>query len=163
MLHTRPARRLLLSALALSLLLATPAFGHDTLPRTWCLNPNTTPVIVKHFNFAPQTLSIYRERNPVLKNPPKEVTCRDERSCGIVDDWYWASQMSQEFCSAGSQQRAMSPDSAPVPFVSFPEVYNAREHHERYSFGSGPLIGVCVACVASDAPVPESPQPPSDL
>jgi hypothetical protein len=162
MLHSHSARRFHLPGLVLSLLLATPAFAHDALPKTWCLNPNTTPIIVKSFDFAPETLSNYRKRNPVLRNPPEGVTCGDERSCGIVDDWYWANQMSQEFCSTSSQQGVTSPASAPMPFVRLPESYNVTEHHERYSFGSGRLIGVCVVCVTSDAPAPELPQPSSD-
>jgi hypothetical protein len=162
---SRSARRFHMHGLAIGLLLATPAFAHDALPNTWCLNPNTTPAIVKHFDFAPETLSNYRKRNPVLTNPPEGVTCSDERSCGIVDDWFWANQMSQEFCAVSSQQRTASPASTPMPFVRLPESYNARDHHERYNFGSGRLIGVCVVCVTSNTPVPapELPQPSRDL
>ena len=160
--HSHSARRFRLPGLVLGLLLATPAFAHDALPSTWCLNPNTTPVIVKQFDFSPEALSNYRKRNPVLNSPAEGVICGDERSCGIVDEWFWTNQMSQEFCAAASQQRTLSPASMPMPFVRLPESFNAEDHHQRYRFESGRLIGVCVACVTNNAPAPELPSQPSD-
>ena len=143
--------------LGLSVLLAAPVFAHDPLPANWCLDPNSAPHVVAHFDFSPGTLAAYRSRNPVLTPPPQGTQCSDVRSCGIVDDWFWANQLSREFCSAPALRGSTSLASAPMPFVASPEAFNAREHHSRYSFNSGHLTGVCVVCVSRDAPVPETP------
>lgn len=141
--------------LGLCLLFAAPAFAHDTLPKEWCLDPNTVPVVVAHFDFAPETLALYRERNPILKDPPPDLQCNDLRSCGIVDDWFWADQMAQQFCIDSQTEsapepaslRAQEPQNAkPMPFVHAPLSFNARDHHGEYSFRSGHLRGTCVVC-----------------
>jgi hypothetical protein len=149
--------------LVLGLLLAAPAFAHDTLPRAWCIDPNTTPIVVARFDIAPESLQRYREENPILQDPPPDQQCTDLRSCGIVDDWFWANQRAQEIC-AGSQpvaQRSLtSRTSPPMPFVHAPSAFNARNHHDAYRFGSGHLVGSCVICVPSTAvPAPGEPAP----
>lgn len=153
-------RRFRLSWFGLGLMLATPAFAHETLPTNWCLDPNTVPAVVAHFDFAPETLAAYRKRHPVLTNPPVDLPCNDERSCGIVDDWFWADQLSQEFC-ATTALRSSTPQASPaMPLVHLPEVFNDREHHSRYSFRSGHLTGACVVCVPETAPTtPDTPSP----
>ncbi len=150
--------RVRLSGLFLGLLLAAPAFGHDTVPKA-CLNPNAVPTVVKQFSFSPAVLASYRARNPILTNPPDDISCTGERSCGIVDDWHWANQLSQEFCAGATQQsRGLAPSSAtPMPFVSSPAVFNsARDHHSGYSFRIGNLVGACVVCLEPSAPVYEA-------
>lgn len=162
-----------LTSLLLGSALAAPALAHETLPTQWCMDPNTAPSVVAQFEFAPATLTAYRARNPILRNPPEGVQCVDERSCGIVDDWFWANQMIQDFCSApasvpAAQRTAQTTQSGPstvqaesaMPFVRSPEEFNVREHHQRYSFGIGPLKGVCVVCLPVQAPTPVPlPQP----
>jgi hypothetical protein len=161
--HIPALHRVRLSGLVLGLVLATPVFAHDTVPKA-CLDPSTVPIVVKRFDFSPEVLANYRRQNPILRNPPADITCDGERSCGIVDDWHWANQLSQEFCGLGTQQaRSLTPSSAtPMPFVNSPVVFNSeREHHSGYSFRIGHLVGACVVCVAADAPVYEAPSPES--
>ncbi len=157
--HTSALHRIRLSGLVLGLLLVTPAYAHDTVPKA-CLNANAVPTVVKQFDFSPEVLANYRARNPVLKNPPEDVACDGERSCGIVDDWHWANQLSQEFC-AGATLQSLSPtqpSATPMPFVNLPAVFNsAREHHSGYSFRTGHLVGACVVCIEADVPVYEAP------
>lgn len=163
-----------LTSILIGSALAGPVFAHDTLPTQWCMDPNTTPAFVSEFEFAPAALTAYRARNPILKNPPQGVQCTDERSCGIVDDWFWANQMIQEFCSAPPSvpvalRSARTSEAAartaqatqPMPFVRSPAEFNVSEHHQRYNFGIGPLKGVCVVCVPPQAPTP-APLPEAD-
>lgn len=160
------------SWLGLYLLFAAPAFAHDTLPAEWCLDPNTVPVVVAHFDLAPETLLLYRERNPILKDPPPEIECTDLRSCGIVDDWFWANQMAEQFCIDSQIESAPEPASLrkqeprsakPMPFVHAPLSFNARDHHGEYSFRSGYLSGVCVVCKPSaTSPALTTPAPAHD-
>ncbi|MBN8212814.1 MAG: hypothetical protein J0M09_07820 [Xanthomonadales bacterium] len=152
-------RRFRLSWFGLGLLFATPVFAHDTLPSNWCLDPNTVPTVVAHFDFSPETLTAYRKRNPVLKHPPVDLPCNDERSCGIVDDWFWSDQLSQEFCATAALRSSTRQASQSMPLVHQPEAFNAREHHKLYDFRSGHLKGACVICVAQTAPAPVSPSP----
>lgn len=155
-------RRTLAYFCGLGFAAATSVAAHDTLPTQWCQAPNTTPTIVAQFDFAPAQLVSYRERNPVLKKPPRGVVCVDERSCGIIDDWYWADQLSHETCSGpqGGVQ-AKTQTLVAMPFVQTPESFNANDHHERYSFQSGHLQGVCVVCVPIEAPAPGPAPAPS--
>lgn len=162
-----------LSTLLVGSMLAAPAFAHDTLPAKWCLDPNTAPVALFEFDIAPIELASYRRSNPILKNPPEDVQCGDERSCGIVDDWFWADQMSREICAAqqeapqmpeadGRARAAQTPQGPQaMPFVRSPVEFNATEHHKRYRFNSGHLHGACVVCVPVAAPSP-APTPSAD-
>lgn len=162
-----------LSSILVSSALVAPAFAHDNLPAQWCMDPNTAPSVVAAFEFTPKALATYRAENPILVNPPEDVQCTDERSCGIVDDWFWADQMTQAFCAApqsapepagqASRQTLGARTAQPaqsMPFVQSPAEFNAREHHESYQFGDGPLRGVCVVCVPVRAPTtPSAPLP----
>jgi hypothetical protein len=167
--HNSSISRIRSSWLALGLLFATPAFAHDTLPAEWCLDPNTSPVETIRFDFTPAALASYRERNPILTDPPADIQCTDVRSCGIVDDWFWANQMAQQFCAGSQSQpvalRATDPKTqTPIAIVSAPLEFNARDHHDRYRFRDNQhLVGFCVACLPPKAtPAPEEPMPPGD-
>ncbi|NOT88564.1 MAG: hypothetical protein HOP03_10300 [Lysobacter sp.] len=153
--HNASIRRFRLSLFGVGLLLATPAFAHETLPRNWCLDPNTVPKVVLNFDFTEADLTSYRNDHPL----PGNDTCRADSSCGIVDDWFWANEMSQTFCSASPLRRSLPRASESVPFVGLPATFNSSEHHRLYNFRDG-LKGVCVVCIPNEAvPAPESPLP----
>ncbi len=190
--HIPSPRRFRLSGLALSLLLATPVFAHDAMPANWCLAPDTSPVIVATFDFTPTTLASYRAGRLAQGASNEDPDCdrSGSRSCGIVDDWHWANEMSLAFCgeqggqplasaplrvsghdaaAAGSAAPAVSALAAPsplaVPFVSSPAIFNVSDHHRLYRFSTGDLVGVCVVCkpnVAQPAPTPVDPSAPTD-
>ncbi|MBP6748008.1 MAG: hypothetical protein KA144_00085 [Xanthomonadaceae bacterium] len=161
-----------MSSILLGSALVAPAFAHDSLPAQWCMDPNTAPSVVAEFVFTPKALATYRAAHPILDNPPEDVQCTDERSCGIVDDWFWADQMAQAFCAA--PQSAPEPEgqasrtsralrtaqpaqpAQSVPFVHSPAEFNDREHHQRYGFDKGPLRGACVVCVPIGSPTTPS-------
>jgi hypothetical protein len=132
----------------------------------WCANPNTVPIVVAYFDIAPTSLALYREQNPILKDPPPGLSCFDMISCGIVDDWFWANQMAYQFCSQSQSaaQLASTPQtSTPMPIVQAPLAFNAREHHQAYRFSSGHLVGACVVCAPSTTvPTPLAPSPQGD-
>lgn len=169
-------------ALSLSacLLMASPAMAHDTFPAHWC-PAGSTVNIVKHFDLTPQALANYRalhlDDDDVLGSD-----CGELRTCGIVDDWFWANEAAIESCnvnplrSTALTTTASSSPSPPtsasaMPFVSLPETFNLdgdadhngiKDHHDLYSFRSG-LRGVCVVCT-SPGPVPAPPAPaPKDI
>lgn len=147
--------RLRLSLFGVGLLLAVPAFAHETLARNWCLDPNTVPKVLLSFDFTETDLMNYRKDHPL----PSSEACRTDSSCGIVDDWFWANEMSQAFCLATALRRSLPQASEGAPFVDFPAAFNANEHHRLYNFSHG-LKGACVVCVPNEAaPAPESPQP----
>lgn len=145
-------RRFRPSLLGIGLLLTAPAFAHETLPRNWCLEPNTVPKVLSNFEFTESDLMTYRRDHPL----PGSDTCRADSSCGIVDDWFWANEMSQTFCSGAALRNALPGASEGMPFVNLPAVFNAGEHHRLYNFSHG-LKGACVVCVpnvAVPAPAP---------
>ncbi len=147
-------RRFHPSLLGIGLLLAAPAFAHETLPRNWCLDPNTVPKVLLNFTFNEAQLMTYRTEHPL----PGNDTCRADSSCGIVDDWFWANEMSQTFCSATALRTALPQASEGVPFVNSPAVFNGSEHHRLYNFSHG-LQGACVVCVPRESvPAPAPPQ-----
>ena len=174
--HIPSPRRFRLSGLALSLLLATPVFAHDAMPANWCLAPDTSPVIVATFDFTPTTLTSYRAGRLAQGASNEDPDCdrSGSRSCGIVDDWHWANEMSLAFCSEqggqpGAAAPAVSASAAPsplaVPFVSSPAIFNVSDHHRLYRFSTGHLVGVCVVCkpnVTQPAPTPVDPSVPTD-
>ncbi len=155
--HDISIRRLRLSLFGVGLLLAAPAFAHETLPRNWCLDPNTVPRVVLNFNFTETDLAVYRRDHPL----PGTDACRTDSSCGIVDDWFWANEMSQTFCSGAALRTSLPHASEGVPFVNLPAAFNTSEHHRLYNFRDG-LKGACVVCVPNQAvPAPEHPSPPA--
>lgn len=159
-------------ALSLSacLLMASPAMAHDTFPARWC-PVGSTVNIVKHFDLTPQALADYRtlhlDDDDVLGS-----NCGEEKTCGIVDDWFWANEAAIESCNVNPLRSTTPTTTSPspptsasaMPFVSFPETFNLdgdadhngiKDHHDLYSFRSG-LRGVCVVCTS---PVPAPPAP----
>lgn len=131
------------AVLLLSLILATgSAVAHETIPSTWCPT-GSTPVILSSFSFRPEQLQAYRAE--------QERLCSQERTCGIIDDWFWANEMSTSYCGTSGLQRTQAPEEA-IPFVSSPRSFNSVEHHEAYSFTQGSLEGQCVVCRSSTAP-----------
>ena len=111
--------------------------AHNTLPADWCIDPESTPVVVSQFNFTPAQLQQF------------SVLARPDEHCGIVDNWHWAKRMAGEFCAAVSGGSAQA-----MPFVDSPRIYNEENGHHDYRFNSG-LRGACVVC-----PTPEPPPLP---
>lgn len=145
------------SLFAIGLLLALPASAHETMPKNWCLDPHTVPKLLSSFDFTETDLTNYRRDHPL----PGTDACRTDSSCGIVDDWFWANEMSQAFCSAAALRTSLPQASKGVPFVNLPAAFNAGEHHRLYNFRDG-LKGACVVCVPDEAvPMPEAPSPPA--
>jgi len=153
----RTTRTLLLT---LGLCAGTSVSAHDTLPADWCLVSGTGPAIVANFRFSPMQLRDYRLRNEPTLN------CGN-RSCGIVDDWFWATRMAQDHCDGGLEgavpatlSSRTSSTQTPVPFVSSPTDYGLiRDHHTAYSFSDGDLVGMCVICTTTTEPAIRSPTP----
>ena len=147
------------------LLLFTPCTqAHDNLPANWCMDPNTVPVVTANFNFAPEALENYRRANPGLEVPEENCDPVINRSCGIVDEWHYANEMSMAFCGGGGGGESSMVKSAiesdhPAPFVSSPTDFNARDHHDAYRFRDGNLVGSCVICVSKLQPPTPDPVP----
>ncbi|RDZ26979.1 hypothetical protein [Lysobacter silvisoli] len=156
---TRPA---LLRLFGLSLLFATCAHAHDPLAKSgegWCLDPNTSPKIVSTFSITPAALSQYRSEHLPLLGQEAEEYCLPEKTCGIVDEWYWANQAAHDQCSALGV-KSIDPGQQPMPFVQGPDDFDPDNgaHHELYRFKDGNLKGVCVVCVDNRvAPQPLAP------
>jgi hypothetical protein len=130
-------RALLLNALFLASS-ATYVSAHETLPSEWCIDPGTEPHILSEFEFSPDELQAYAERNSPKDNLSSD-TGPEYPNHGIVDRWYWANQMSHAYCAAIGRSA--------MPFVIRPVEFNdPQNHHESYNFDN-PLIGVCVVCV----------------
>ncbi len=146
--HTMPRiRRSLL--LALGLTAATCTSAHDTLPAEWCLAPNTSPTSVGGFRFTPAQLAAYREAHEEESGVIDGTQCNTLKTCGIVDDWYWADRMAHDYCDGGldtALPRGAPLAQAPMPFIHLPTDFNLRGHHTEYRFSDGDLVGVCVAC-----------------
>ena len=132
---------------ALCLLVALPALAHDAPVPPTCLIPGTTPTVIATFSFTPQQLAAYRQQAIA------EGVCI-EKDCGIVDEWYWATQMAKAYCA--TQQRTMRLSTDGVSFnVGQPAPYNGANHHRDYRFSSGNLTGACYVCgTTSGAPAP---------
>lgn len=167
---SKPGASLRRGALLAALLSVSPMLSaHDTLPAQWCADPNTVPVVVAQFDFPPEMLQAYREANPILNGLEEGGVCNDLKSCGIVDDWFWADQLSHEYCAGIGVQKQRtataqtspaptSPAALPMPIVNTPDAFNARDHHSLYSFRKGHLVGACVVCVTPATPAPSPPK-----
>jgi hypothetical protein len=129
--------RLLGLALALGW---SPAFAHETLPAGWC-PVSTQPVIVGEFSFTSAQLAEYRTAHSGVIGSTAGCT---PKTCGIVDEWFWAQEMSASYCG-GVGLRSSTPEDA-VAFVEGPTSFNHRYHHAQYRFDQGPLTGQCVVC-----------------
>jgi hypothetical protein len=122
-----------------TLLFAASAAGaHETLPPTWCADPQSNPIIVSSFSFNPLQLLQYSQ----LPRPGE--------NCGIVDSWHWAKRMAHEYCASVSNASVPA-----MPFVDSPRTFNdEQQHHQLYRFEDG-LAGACVVC----PPPPPLPHP----
>lgn len=135
-----------------SLCLAAPAQAHDTIPADWC-PVGSTPVILADFVLTLEQLRQYRGANE------KRVyeDCLQAKTCGIIDDWFWANDAAGTYCSALGL-RASTPEDA-IPFVTMPKSFDAVDHHAAYDFDDGTLRGQCVVCRSSGS----SSQPPVEV
>ncbi len=136
------------------LIAASTASAHDTVPRTWCPT-GMQMVVTRQFSFSERQLIEYRNQRlgdaSVLGS-----TCNTLKTCGIIDEWYWANQMAHEY--ALGQLRTTSGTSlseSPMPVVKSPVTFNLNvdlkpvngilDHHDQYRFSQG-LAGDVVVC-----------------
>lgn len=149
--------------LLLCLLAAPTASAHDTVPTKWC-PVGTTPVITGQFSFSERQLIEYRDRR-LGDGKVLGSECKTVKTCGIIDEWYWANQMAHEY-ALGSALKATVSDS-PMPMVRSPETFNLmtdedgnglQDHHDQYRFSQG-LVGDYIVCRSTRTPLPAAPQP----
>lgn len=147
-------RRTLLSAFVLGASFAFPALAHDTLPVKWC-PVGTQASISTTFSFTAEQLAAYREQQLAAGGEVLGSDCEPLKTCGIIDEWYWANQLAQDTCSGEALKRGTPPENAPMPFVSLPASFNLQtdddrnkilDHHDLYRFKDG-LHGQCVVCL----------------
>lgn len=142
--------------LALGLTAATCTSAHDNLPAEWCLAPDTSPVAASGFRFTQAQLVAYREAHEEESATIDGTQCNTLKTCGIVDDWYWADRMAHDYCDGGLETalpRGKAKTHPPMPFIHLPTDFNLRSHHTEYRFSDGDLVGVCVACPVTPRPV----------
>jgi len=135
--------RIVPPVLLVLLLSASATQAHNTLPADWC-PVGSSPVIVEQFSFTAEQLRAYKAAQMA------SATCID-KTCGIIDDWFWANEMAMNQCG-GYAKRSRLPEDAEA-FVQSPSGFNAANHHQAYTFKSGPLTGQCVVCRADVKPV----------
>jgi hypothetical protein len=145
-------------SLSICLLATSPAVAHDTLPARWCPVGDEV-AIVAQFDLTPQALIEYRAQH-VNDGQVLGSGCNDLKSCGIVDDWFWANEAADALCT--SHQLKASQSTPAMAFVSYPAVFNLngddnhngiQDHHDQYKFKAG-LKGVCVVCKPPARPAP---------
>lgn len=136
------------SLLTGGLLLVSAVHAHDTRPSNFC-PAGGTEMVVSHFSFTPQQLQQYRDAH-IAAGETSPMECPD-KSCGIVDDWYWASAMAMEQCAP--MERSLLAQDTPVPKVQLPSYFYAPDHHKLYRFRDG-LSGVCVVCAKAESDSP---------
>lgn len=134
------------------------AHAHENMTQNWCASSSQPqPLIVGQFAYTPTQLAAFKSQIVAqakqLKVCPATilgitVMPLPGDSCGIVDDWHYANQLSRRYC------RNLTPnlpetDSA-LNFVGAPADFNNLEgHHTEYRFGDGTLTGHCVVCTGS--------------
>jgi hypothetical protein len=147
--------------LSFGLLAAAPAMAHDTLPLQWCPIGSTVATVAQ-FELTPQALADYRALH-LNDGQVLGSECNDLKTCGIVDDWFWANEAANAACT-GHQLRTSQSLQA-MPFVSDPATFNLdgdsdrngiKDHHDQYRFRQG-LKGVCVVCTPPTSPAPAEP------
>ena len=153
-------------SLLLCLLAASTASAHDTVPKAWCPT-GTQPVVVRQFSFSERQLVEYRNQR-LSDASVLGSTCSTLKTCGIIDEWYWANQMAHEY-ALGSLLRTTnaSLSESPMPVVKSPLTFNLNvdlkpvngilDHHDQYRFSQG-LAGDVVACRAIATPLPSDTQ-----
>lgn len=134
--------------------LASPALAHETIPADWC-PVGSTPVILSEFTLTPDQLRQYRRTH----EKQQYDGCLEQKTCGIIDEWFWANEAAGATCSALGL-RALKPEDA-IPFVGAPKSFNAVDHHAIYDFDDGNLRGQCVVCRPSKSPTAVPLEPPS--
>ena len=82
-------------SLLLCLLAASTASAHDTVPKTWCPT-GTQLVVIRQFSFSERQLIEYRNQR-LADGSVLGSTCNTLKTCGIIDEWYWANQMAHEY------------------------------------------------------------------
>lgn len=156
-------RNVALLPFSLCLLAAAPAFAHDTLPANWC-PAGTTPQIVSTFTLSTPALIAYRAEH-LEDGAVLGTTCSDPKSCGIVDEWFWANQAATETCGGHNAEVRGGTSVMAMPLIQSPDAFNLDtdtnhdgipDHHELYRFKSG-LHGVCVVCTPPAKPVSNDP------
>ncbi len=150
----------LLSSLSLASLYSlavAPAHAHDTKPQAWCPAGNQV-VVVGTFSFTPQQLTEYYQRHRPTATSVLGSECDSLKTCGIIDEWYWANQMAHEGALdslSGAALRSAPLSTSPMPIVLSPKSFNLTDdvdpkngildHHDRYRFSQG-LAGQYIAC-----------------
>lgn len=151
---------------AFCLLVATTASAHDTLPTKWCPT-GTQPVVTGQFTFTEQHLVDYRAGR-LADGAVLGSECYSVKTCGIIDEWYWANQMAHEYALGGALRTATTApvSQAPMPIVKSPATFNLNsdkngngiaDHHDQYRFKHG-LSGDYVVCRAIATPLPPETQ-----
>jgi hypothetical protein len=147
---------------AFCLLVAATASAHDTLPTKWCPS-GTQPVVTGHFTFTEQQLIDYRASR-LGDGAVLGSACYSLKTCGIIDEWYWANQMAHEYAMGGALRASVS--QSPMPIVKSPTSFNLNtdkngngiaDHHDLYRFWQG-LSGDVVVCRATATPLPPDTQ-----
>jgi hypothetical protein len=136
----RPVRnRRILCALALALAtsaaFAPVSQSHETLPREWCANPQSTPRIIATMQLGSREL----HRLAISYGTPDHCPVATCGSCGGVDEWHPARAIAQAYC----EQFDPRPDQVQA-FVLTPD-FNSAAHHSDYKF-SDELSFQCVVC-----------------
>lgn len=134
------------SLFACSLLLVSAAHAHDTLPPNFC-PAGGTEMVVSQFTLTPQQLQAYRDAH-IAAGETSPMGCT-EKSCGIVEDWYWTSAMAMEQCAG--LEKSLHAQDTPAPRIQSPAYYYAPDHHAKYQFKDGYVSGVCVVCVTPES------------
>lgn len=152
-------------SLLLCLLAASTASAHDTVPKTWCPT-GTQQVVLRQFSFSERQLVEYRNQR-LADGSVLGSACNTLKTCGIIDEWYWANQMAHEFALGSLLRTTTSLSESPMPVVRSPLTFNLNvdlkpvngilDHHDQYRFSQG-LAGDVVACRAIATPLPSGTQ-----
>ncbi len=125
--------RIMLLATAVAGCLSTPlsACADETIPADWCMDPKSSPKVIKSFDFDEKQLAELYDR------------------CGVVDDhhddWHAARLASQFYCDT-LVAKDLRGKMLVVPVVTGPNSFNDEAHHSIYRMDQG-LTGACVVCV----------------
>ena len=135
-----PMRNGFAIALSLGLLASSSAIAHDTLPTKWCPT-GTTVVTVGTFDLTPSTLVDYRTQR-LSDGQVLGSECNDLKTCGIVDDWFWANEAAHEACT-GLQKSTQSTPAMPLRVLPR-RLQPQRRRRPRRHQGSPPALHIQV-------------------
>jgi hypothetical protein len=125
--------------------------------------------VVANFRFTPQDLAAFRTAN-LSTSAQQAIAARGlilpatdgdpELTCGIIDEWYWATRRAYEYCASQPFNRGLPRAQQALPVITSPGDYLklGMSHHSDYKFVDGDLVGACVACSSSRTDIP----PPVD-